>query len=467
MAANPPAPGEGRPNPGTLPSKQSGLTGLGGLGGDPIPPETGKTSFSQAEVIRRILKTPRGKKFAKFGLLANIATARSVDPVGLLLAAIGRDVPATSAAFNKLANMLREGMKDPLLGGDVAKWVAKTGGDPTVVNRVSANAKVQGYQWSWPQTVPQKVTSAAELAAGKEAQSNPWIVAVKDKSGKIVALKEVKSVSAPKDALTQFGSPVRKNEFSRAFSGYTDYFTKYIGRKPTVSEVAGIISRGLSEGGVINMLSKSPSFKRGQIWQASAPSIIGYAKSLMGEGYKVDAEFIRKAIVNNWNEGTLRRKLIEKPEYLNGPEFRQNTSSLQNVYSQIMGRPDEAAVQGIKEAALGGWSSDQYAAYLRAQPQYAKGQEYKSKAMSFLEQLGMLTGQRATDFDVGMLGTPPPTPGADTNTPYSPRLSPTSPNAAAGYTPSAPVLTKNKAGTQQVAHPAPAKKPGKPGFRPF
>jgi hypothetical protein len=401
-------------------SKQDSL--LGGLGPiEPIAPTTGKTAYGRDEVIRRILKTPAGRRYARFALLTNIADARKVDAVGLLIAAIGLGIPSNRKAFLSVANRLREGINKPEIQGDIYQWIARQpGGDSGLANRVSVNAKVSGYAFKFPQTVPQKVQTAAELAAGKEAKGNPWVV-IQD--GKV---SYVQSVSPPKNVLVGSTSngiiPIRRSDYLQKKSLINEYYQKYIGSNVDDAHLATILKTGMSEGAIINMLSKSPKFFRGQIWQAQAPSIKGYAKALMGENYKVPAEFIRKAIINNWSEGTLRRKLIEKPEYLQGPEFRQNVSQLQNVYSSIQGRPDEAAMQGIKEAALGGWSSDQYAAYLRNRPEYTGSQEYKSKALSFLDALGLVTGEQATTQGIGTLGSPLPVPGIETQTPNSPRL---------------------------------------------
>lgn len=452
-----------RDYPAGRPSATSPPGGSTGGGLPPLPPEPPAPPKKTAQIkdsksaIAAIKKLPIAKKYRNFALITNIANARGVDPVALLIAAIGVDAAPTKEGFVSVANRLREGIGKY---GSIDGWLRSVNGLP-VEAKIKQNAKINAYEYTFPQTVPQKVTTAAELAAAKAAKSDPWVVL---KDGKV---SYVNSVNAPKTAVTFQGSPVRASDWQKNMNYYNDYFTKYIGRKAKPGEIVSIINKGMTPTAVQLMLTKDPAFKRGSIWQAQAPAILGYAKSMMGENWKSDPDFIRKAIVNNWSEGTLRAKLRARPEYLDGPEFKQNVAGLQNVYSQIQGRPDEAAVQGIKEAALGGWSSDQYAAYLRAQPQYTQSQEYKGKALSFLDALGLITGQQTTTQGIEGLGQPAPIPGSDMTTPHSDRLSPTSPGAAAGQVATKPVLTKNKAGTQAVRPVKNANQPGKPGFRPF
>jgi hypothetical protein len=112
---------------------------------------------------------------------------------------------------------------------------------------------------------------------------------------------------------------------------------------------------------------------------------------------------------------------MERPEYLNGPKFREDVAALTNVHQSIFGRPNEKDMVGIKEAALGAWSPDQYAAYLRNDARYVQSNEYKSKALSFLEALGLITGQQVTTQDIGQLGQPQPV-GETPPLPDSPRI---------------------------------------------
>src|SRR5581483_9533342 len=46
----------------------------------------------------------------------------------------------------------------------------------------------------------------------------------------------------------------------------------------------------------------------------------------------------------------------------------------------------------IHQAALAGWDTNQFAQYLRSQPTYSQGTEAQSKALSFMQALGLITG---------------------------------------------------------------------------
>lgn len=444
MAVNPDA---GKPN--------QKVPVTGGVGGDlsvppspPAPPKKESGPPSAKAAIAAILKLKSARAYRGSTGLLNIAQARYVDPVALLLAAIATGTANTPAALTSLANRMREGAKNY---GTLDDWLRSVNARPIAAQVLKA-AKVPNYVYTSPQRPPQSATTSVERAGAKDALTDPYVTV---KNGKFTTTKN------EAEATKSFGAAVRMSDFQRAQSHYNDYFTKYIGRKATATEIIGIIRKGLSETAVQMMLSKDPAFKRGSVWQAQAPAILGYAKSMMGENWKADPDFVRKAIVNNWSEGTLRAKLRARPEYLQGPEFRQNVSALQNVYSSIQGRPDEAAMQGIKEAALGGWSSDQYAAYLRNDPNYVKGQEYKSKALSFLDALGLVTGEQTTIQGIQGLGQPKPVPGIEGTTPHSDRLSPTS-----------PTVVQQAAGKSTPKGPAPQKTKAKPspypvGYRPF
>jgi hypothetical protein len=73
----------------------------------------------------------------------------------------------------------------------------------------------------------------------------------------------------------------------------------------------------------------------------------------------------------------------------------------------------------IKRAVLNGWSQDQFAKYLRGQPEYSKSQEWGSAVNGLLDTLGMVTGQGVVM-----------TPGQETGAPVSPGNKPPAPTSA-------------------------------------
>jgi hypothetical protein len=103
---------------------------------------------------------------------------------------------------------------------------------------------------------------------------------------------------------------------------------------------------------------------------------------------------LRQAIVNNWSGESFAHQLRKLPGYLQSNEFKTTEAGLGNVYKSIFGDPDDNAKVTIKEAALGGWTADQFASELRARPEYQQSSEYLARAGSFFQQLEGILGVR-------------------------------------------------------------------------
>ena len=246
------------------------------------------------------------------------------------------------------------------------------------------------YQPSVPLSPDQAAGASLDYEGAKDALTATWAVRTKD------GVKFVNAPEPPKGTIRAFGQPVDKTGFLRAKQHYNDTYQAYLGKNAPDDAIAHILNTGLSDYALANRLSKAPSFKNGTIYKARAGGIVQYAKGLFGENWKADGELVRRAIVQNWDEGTLVANLRARPEYLKGPEFKKAEAGLLNVHLSIMGMPDPAASIGIKEAALGGWSTDQYAAKLRGDDAYKYSPEYQTKALQFAEAMGLFTGQLPT-----------------------------------------------------------------------
>jgi hypothetical protein len=103
-------------------------------------------------------------------------------------------------------------------------------------------------------------------------------------------------------------------------------------------------------------------------------------------------DLLRRAIVEDWDGNTFAEQLRNRPEYLQGPEFRGQKATLQNVYESIFGLADANASTLVGEAALARWDPDQFAGYLRSRPEYTSSPEYLTKSLAVLDALGMITG---------------------------------------------------------------------------
>jgi hypothetical protein len=70
---------------------------------------------------------------------------------------------------------------------------------------------------------------------------------------------------------------------------------------------------------------------------------------------------------------------------------------MQSAYEQIYGKADPGAHTGmINETHVAGWTPDEFQSWLRSQDAYKQTPEYQSKSVSFLTQLGLITGAQAT-----------------------------------------------------------------------
>jgi hypothetical protein len=247
------------------------------------------------------------------------------------------------------------------------------------------------YQASVPQTPTQTAAGSLDVAGQKDELSAVWAVRTKDG-----AVKFVKAPAPPKNTITWQGSPVDRAGFLKAKQYYGDIYQGYVGKAAPDAAIAHILNSGLSDTGLMTRLSKSPNFKNGTIYKGRAGGLILRAQQLYGTNWKPDADLVRRAIVESWDEGTFVANLRKRPEYLKGPEFKKDEAGLLNVHMSIMGTPDDKARVGIREAVLGGWSSDQYAAYLRGSDAYKYSPEAQTKALSFAEAMGLITGQVPT-----------------------------------------------------------------------
>jgi hypothetical protein len=246
------------------------------------------------------------------------------------------------------------------------------------------------YQPTVPQTPTQTAASSVDVAGQKDQLTAVWTVRTKD------GVKFVAAPAPPKGTIMWQGAPVDKTGFLKAKQYYNDIYQGYVGKPAPDAAIAHILNTGLSDTGLMTRLSKSPSFKNGTIYKGRAGGLVLRAKQLFGENWKPDADLVRRAIVESWDEGTFVANLRKRPEYLKGPEFKKDEAGLLNVHMSIMGRPDDQARVGIKEAVLGGWSTDQYAAYLRGSDAYKFSPELQTKQLAFAEAMGLITGKQPT-----------------------------------------------------------------------
>jgi hypothetical protein len=233
---------------------------------------------------------------------------------------------------------------------------------------------------------PQESASVSvEQSAAREELTDPFVMLTK--KGKLVG------TTNPNAAVKSFGLPVRMSAFRQYHSQLNDNYQAYLGRNATPAEAAGVLKKGWSEYKLINELTKQPGFLNSPIWKSRAPSYAAVAEDLVG---KARPEWIREAIVNNWDSNTFAATLRKKPEYLGSKEFAGLATQYEGIYRKIMGNPGDNEKALIKEVALAGWTGEQFSGWLRSQDAYKSSPEGLSRAVSFLDSMGMVFGSMAT-----------------------------------------------------------------------
>jgi hypothetical protein len=281
------------------------------------------------------------------------------------------------------------------------------------------------------------VEQQAATASAKAVAYDKWVV--RNPNGTIGFASITDASKPPKNAIrVQGGLPLTQSSLLQAKQNvYDDLYLSFQGRPAPLRAVANIMEKGLSQLGVMYALTSKPPkgpdrFIGSPIWNRTAAGIAGQAKQIYGGQWKPDRELIRKAIVESWDANTIQEKLRERPEYLQGPEFKTNVAQLSNVYQSIYGTPNSVAQQTIKEAAANQWTADQFASWLRGQPEYTTSHEYTNKSLAVAQALGLVTGQVAV---------------------LRPGQAPANTQPAAGVLPNNPLVSGKPQGTGQADQP--------------
>lgn len=237
--------------------------------------------------------------------------------------------------------------------------------------------------------------TAAATAAAKAQIYDRWVV--RNPNGTLGFAKIKDATRPPKNVVVAGGQPLTLSAFQQAKTTYDNYYYTYLGRPATNREVAALLEHPTSEYQLTLSLSKKPGFEHSPIWKSHANGIVGVAQSLYGNNWKptskADKELIRRAIVENWDQATLEENLRNRPAYLQGPVFKDGVAKFSNAFQSIYGAPGADAQQLVREAVASGWTGDEWAMWLRAQPAYTTSPEYQANALNIATQLGLVTGR--------------------------------------------------------------------------
>jgi hypothetical protein len=160
----------------------------------------------------------------------------------------------------------------------------------------------------------------------------------------------------------------KKQELSTIWEAYS-------GKQITNAQARRIIALGWSNYHLQVYLSSQKSFVGSPVWKTNAPGYLGIYKQMFGASAKAKQKLISYAIVHNLGS-SFADYLRQQPGYVKSVEYKNNYSSLENIYRSVIGGvPD---VGTIKKATLAGWNQDQFVKYLRNSDQYVYSDEAKN-----------------------------------------------------------------------------------------
>lgn len=235
------------------------------------------------------------------------------------------------------------------------------------------------------------------LAAAKVSghETDPWVTVIKNKSGVVTGFGEAIQMAPPKNVLMIGGVPATKALYVSQWSNtYANEYTAYTGRQATAAEQAKILESGQTLYQLKAQWSKQPTFTSSPIYQAQGPGLADQLKQQLGTA--PPKAFVADAIAQNWDAATISANLKKLPGYFTGPAYQQAYTDMSGAYKSIYGPTDPSVQQDIKQHILTGWTPTQYAAKLRAQPQYKYSPEAQDSALHFLDGMGLLIGSRPT-----------------------------------------------------------------------
>lgn len=162
----------------------------------------------------------------------------------------------------------------------------------------------------------------------------------------------------------------KKQELSTIWEAYT-------GRPINDAQARRVIGLGWSNYHLQVYLSGQKSFVGSPVWKTNAPSAIQAYKQMFGQTAKPKQSLVAYAIIHNLGAASFQDYLRNQTGlYVKSVEFKNTAATLQNVYAQIIGNPNQDQAQAdIKKAALAGWTQDQFAKYLRNSPLWSTSDE--------------------------------------------------------------------------------------------
>jgi hypothetical protein len=196
----------------------------------------------------------------------------------------------------------------------------------------------------------------------------------------------------PAGVLRTFGQPLDQASFLQQAASITDQYLAYTGQRPNQATIAKTIRSGLSQYQLQQHLSGTSQFVGSPVWNQNAPGYEAVYKSVYGENAKLDTNAVKYAITNNLGSTGFQQYLRNQPTYTDSQEYKQMYAANANVFSQIYGAPSEADTPTIDQATKNGWDQNQFAGYLRQQPEWKGSAEAQRIFGGLAQKMGLIEG---------------------------------------------------------------------------
>jgi len=175
-----------------------------------------------------------------------------------------------------------------------------------------------------------------------DPKHNPWVVY----SNGHISFSN--TVAPPANALTSFGLPIKRSDFLQAQSHYNDLFRAWVGRGVKGSELARILSHGVSDFALQLHFTHMPGFKKSAVYRSYQTQ----ANAALGFKYNLKPGEIRQALLGG---GDLQSALAGSKRAQNATVRDFRRSGQAQDANQLLGSfgPGELNRRQTRALALG------------------------------------------------------------------------------------------------------------------
>jgi hypothetical protein len=240
--------------------------------------------------------------------------------------------------------------------------------------------------------------------AATTTASDKWVTV--SPAGRI---QVVAAATPPKNAVKDAtGQAYNLSNWQTVQNQLDTIYLAYTGRRAPATAVATFIKNPVSTYQLQIQLSdpgKNKAFYQSPIWQTHAPEYEAIYKNIFGNNADTTTpgakQALTYAIVHNLSQTAFEQTLRDRPDYIHSEEFKAASASFSSIYSSIYGTPDANGQAAIAKAVKQGMSGDQFAHYLRAQPEYTGSGEFRRNVYSLFSSMALIPGGVAQTGQIG------------------------------------------------------------------